>query len=70
MLIGTVMDTLNRSDYFIIGGLAAAVLFGLSILLFIVLFVRREQRASRRCPHCAETIKAGATVCGFCNRPV
>jgi hypothetical protein len=64
------MDSLGRADYFIIGGLLVAVLFGLSILVFIVVFVRREQQANLRCPHCAETIKAGATVCRFCNRPV
>jgi len=70
MLTGIVMDVLSRSDYFIIGGLLVAVLFGLSILAFIVAFVRKEQRATRKCPHCAEIIKPGATLCRFCNRPV
>jgi hypothetical protein len=65
-----VMDSLGRSDYFIIGGLLVAALFGLSILVFVVVFIRRDQQARQKCPHCAETIKAGAVLCRFCNRPV
>ena len=70
MLIAILMESLGRSDYFIIGGLLVAVLFGLSILAFIVVFIRRDTQAMRKCPHCAETIKAAAVVCRFCNRPV
>ena len=47
-----------------------AAFFGLSILVFIVVFIRRDQQAKKRCPHCAETIKAEAAICRFCNRPL
>jgi hypothetical protein len=30
--------------------------------------IRMQQEATRRCPFCAETIKAEAVVCRFCNR--
>jgi hypothetical protein len=30
--------------------------------------IRMQQEATRRCPFCAETIKADAVVCRFCNR--
>ncbi|MCI0420818.1 MAG: hypothetical protein L0387_31100 [Acidobacteria bacterium] len=29
-----------------------------------------DTAATRKCPHCAETIKADARVCRFCNREV
>jgi len=29
-----------------------------------------EAEETRKCPHCAETIKIGATICRFCNREV
>ncbi|HVF91427.1 MAG TPA: hypothetical protein VNH22_15285 [Blastocatellia bacterium] len=70
MLTATSMQGLGRSDYFIIGGLMVAAFFGLSILVFIVVFIRRDQQAKKKCPHCAETIKADAALCRFCNRPV
>jgi hypothetical protein len=70
--IGLLRDQQNG----IIGGIVAAVVGG--VLMFIahsrgdfpVSAKTAPASDDRKCPHCAETIKADAVICRFCNRDV
>jgi hypothetical protein len=70
--IGLMRDQQNG----IIGGIVAAVVGG---VLMLIAHSRGDFPGSaktapasdeRKCPYCAETIKAEAVVCRFCNRDV
>lgn len=64
----TVANNKGRST----GGwtLAALLLSPLVVLILLVLPSIKGEDATRQCPYCAETIKAGASICRFCNKEV
>jgi len=50
-----------------VAGVLGGLLLGpLSVLMFFVSGVTRNDR-NRKCPHCAEFVKAEATVCKHCH---
>lgn len=51
--------------FFPVGGFTAFVL-----LIIMLINKSRVAKASRQCPHCAETIKREASVCRYCGRDV
>jgi hypothetical protein len=67
---------------FIIGGLGATeIIILLMPLLFLIILMtasvafflirkKKQNVRTKKCPHCAETIKAEARACKFCYRDV
>lgn len=51
-----------------VGAVIGGVLLG--PLAFLIFFVNPERPQNKKCAHCAEWIKAEATVCKHCHRPV
>jgi len=51
------------------GGVGGALLGPLAILMFLVSSVSKGDK-QKKCPACAEWIKAEATVCRHCKSPV
>jgi predicted amidophosphoribosyltransferase len=58
---------ISRGDAIVLVFLGLAVLFGLLMLAFVLILMRREP-GDARCPFCAERIKKTATLCRHCGR--
>lgn len=50
------------------GALGGALLGPLAFLLYFVSGVTREDAQRKKCPYCAEWVKAEAVVCRHCGR--
>jgi hypothetical protein len=59
--------SISRGDVIVLVFLGLAVLFGLLMLAFVLILMRREP-GDTRCPFCAERIKKTATLCKHCGR--
>ncbi len=60
----------QKKGFSLAGGIIGGLLLGpLAFLLFFVSGISSGD-ASKKCPHCAEWIKAEAVVCKHCHRPV
>lgn len=60
----------QRKGFHVAGGVIGGLLLGpLAFLMFLVSGISRGD-ISRKCPHCAESIKAEAKVCRYCGRDV
>lgn len=53
-----------------VAGVLGGLLLGpFAFLMFLVTGVSKNDR-NKKCPHCAEFIKADATICKHCHQPV
>lgn len=68
LLIG-ILAAQRRGFSPVVGALSGLLLGPLAFLMFFVRGVTRSDR-SRKCPQCAEWIKAEAKVCRHCRRDV
>jgi hypothetical protein len=68
-LIG--ISAAQRRGFSVAAGVIGGLLLGpLAFLMYFVSGVTRQDSANRKCPFCAEWIKAEATVCKHCHREV
>jgi hypothetical protein len=59
----------SRGHNFVLWWMLGAALFPLALIA--AFFLKRDlAHSKRKCPHCAETIRAEATTCRFCGRDV
>lgn len=71
-LIGAFMGFVaaQKKGFSVAGGILGGLLLGpLAFLLFFVSGITKDDQA-KKCPHCAEFIKADAKVCKHCGRDV
>ena len=61
--------SVSRGDVIVLVFLGLAVLFGLLMLAFVMVLIRRGP-GDAKCPFCAETIKKSARICRHCGRDV
>ncbi|MGH9762487.1 MAG: hypothetical protein ACREAC_16825 [Blastocatellia bacterium] len=61
------LPPLTQDDFTVIIFLILAILFGL-VILACVIVLARSSREKRKCPFCAETILAEASICKHCRR--
>jgi len=59
--------SVSRGDVIVLVFLGLAVLFGLLMLGFVMVLIRRGP-GETRCPFCAEKIKKSARLCRHCGR--
>ena len=61
----------QRKGFSVVAGIIGGVLLGpLAFLMFFISGVTPDDAGNKKCPHCAEWIKADATVCKHCRRDV
>ena len=61
----------QRKGFSIVSGVLGGLLLGpLAFLMFFISGVSRGDANNKKCPHCAEWIKAEATACKHCGRDV
>lgn len=54
-----------------VGGVLGGLLLGpVAFLMFFISGISSADSANKKCPYCAEWIKAEATVCKHCRQPV
>lgn len=61
------LPPLTQDDFTVIVFLVVAILFG-AVILACVILLARSSREKRKCPFCAETILADASICKHCRR--
>lgn len=69
-LIGALLGVAasQKKGFSMAGGIIGGLLLGpLAFLLFFVTGITKADQ-QRKCPHCAEFIKAEATVCKHCRK--
>jgi hypothetical protein len=60
----------QKKGFSMAGGIIGGLLLGpLAFLLFLVTGVSKHNE-NRKCPHCAEFVKAEATICKHCRQPL
>jgi len=60
----------QRRGFSVAGGILGGLLLGpLAFLMFFVSGITRSDRR-KQCPHCAEFVKAEATVCKHCHHAI
>lgn len=60
----------QRKGFSMLGGVLGGLMLGpLAFLMFFISGVSGSDQ-NKKCPHCAEWIKAEATVCKHCHRAV
>lgn len=72
MLIGALIGVAaaQKKGFSMAAGILGGLLLGpLAFLMFLVSGVSRDD-ARRKCPHCAEFVKAEATICKHCRQPL
>jgi hypothetical protein len=52
------------------GGAGGALLGPLAVLMFFVTGVTPSDAAQKKCPYCAELVKAEAIVCKHCGKDI
>jgi len=70
-LIG--ISAAQHRGFSIAGGIIGGLLLGpLAFLLFFMsgLVSHNDMNANKKCPHCAEWVKADAKVCKYCGRDI
>jgi len=61
----------QRKGFSMVGGVIGGLLLGpLAFLMFFISGVSKSDANNKKCPHCAEWIKADAIVCKHCHRDV
>lgn len=72
MLIGALIGVAaaQKKGFSIAAGILGGLLLGpLAFLMFLVSGVSKGD-TNRKCPHCAEFVKAEATICKHCRQPL
>ena len=72
-LLGVLIDisAAQRRGFNMAAGVIGGLLIGpLAFLMYFVSGVTGGDSANRKCPFCAEWIKAEPTVCKYCHREV
>ncbi len=68
-LIGTAAA--QKKGFSMVGGVLGGMLLGpFAVLMFAVSGIASSKEQQRKCPFCAEWIKAEATVCKHCHKDV
>lgn len=60
----------QKKGFSVVGGVLGGLLLGpLAFLMFLVSGISGSD-ANRKCPHCAEFVKAEASICKHCRQPL
>jgi hypothetical protein len=60
----------QKKGFSMVGGVIGGLLLGpLAFLMFLVSGVSSSDQ-NKKCPHCAEWVKAEATICKHCHQPL